>query len=84
MAPTSVETDAAAPSTADAEAQAQAECQAADDCKSRGEPGAGFQWACDGGRCMEQAAEPTKAAGPAATEQADKPQQKGKKKGKKK
>jgi hypothetical protein len=51
--PSSAETS---PPPADAEAQAQPECQSADDCKARGEPAAGFQWTCDAGRCMEQAA----------------------------
>ena len=86
MPPMSMNTDAGAPPcAADAEAQAQAECQAADDCKPRGEPATGLQWTCDSGHCMQQAAEPPKAAEPAAADQAaDKPQQKGKKKGKKK
>jgi hypothetical protein len=70
------------------EAQAQVECQAADECKSRGEPSAGNEWACDGGRCLEQAAAPAKADEPAAataatTDSADKPAKK-KSKGKKK
>ena len=71
------------------EAQAQVECQAADECKSRGEPSAGTEWACDGGRCVEQAAAaPAKvdeqpATTAAATDSADKPAKK-KSKGKKK
>jgi hypothetical protein len=65
--------DAGEPPQEDAHAQVQAECKAADDCKSRRQPAAGFEWSCDDGRCMEQAApEPAKSDGKQEPEKDDK------------
>jgi hypothetical protein len=79
------EAEAAPAASTETPPQAQVDCQAPEDCKSKGEPGAGFQWACDGGRCMEQAAaEPAKGDEALAEKADEKPQQKGKKKVQKK
>lgn len=82
MPPSSV--DAGAP-VADAPPQAQVECQGAEDCKAKGQPGSGSQWACENGHCMEQAvAEPPKADENASAAKDEKSSKPGKKKGKKK
>ncbi len=75
------EVDSGSPSE-DAQPQAQVECQTTEDCKSRGESGAGTQWICESGRCAsepipEVAKQDEKAV-------ADQPAKSGKKKAKKK
>ena len=66
---------------AETPSQTEAECQGPDECKTRGEPARGFQWICDGGRCMEQAVERPNADEDAVAGTKDKPHKKAKAKG---